>query len=442
MTDSSPLPEAVLLQKLRRVRLVALDVDGVLTDGRLHFDADGESFKSFHVHDGMGIKLLMEAGIEVAVVSARQSEPLARRVRELAIRHFLPHTRDKLGALRTLVDALGLDLEQVCFVGDDLLDLPAMAQVGFAASVADAHPSARSAAHFVASKKGGRGAVRQIADRILEARADTAAADRPEPRFGVVIPARFGSSRLPGKPLLDLAGKPMVLHVVENARRAGAEFVIVATDDERIRSAVAGAGQDVVMTKPDHASGTDRLAEVARILDMDHDAIVVNMQGDEPLLEGDLVRSVARALEACPSAGMATAASPIQDASMLLDPNVVKVTTDREGMALGFSRAPIPWVRDLFRPGEVSPTLPSDFVFLRHIGLYAYRVGALIRLAAQGPVALERAESLEQLRAQWLGIRIHVTVTDRAPARGVDTLADLDEVRAILERRQRGGDDG
>ncbi len=418
-------------QRLQGIRLVSLDVDGVLTDGGLYYQGDDELIVRFHVQDGLGIKLLREAGIEVAVISARSSTALRRRVEELGIRHFRTDTHDKLDALRQIAQSLGIGLEQACHVGDDLVDVPVMREVGFAASVADAHPAARQVAHWVASRRGGCGAVRQIADLLVEARSGAG------PEFGVIIPARFGSSRLPGKPLLDVAGKPMVLRVVDSARQAGASFVIVATDDERIQEAVTNAGVTAVMTSKDHASGTDRLAEVARCRGFSPESIVVNVQGDEPLLPSDWVRAVAEALAARPAVGMATAATAIREPAELMNPNVVKVTTDRDRLAVAFSRAPIPWVRGHFQPGQPIDVLPSGVEFLRHIGLYAYRVSALIEVAGQAPVRWEQAESLEQLRAQWLGIRIHVTVVDEAPGPGVDTEADLAAVRAVFEARGR-----
>ncbi|MDZ4064839.1 MAG: 3-deoxy-manno-octulosonate cytidylyltransferase, partial [Coriobacteriia bacterium] len=213
--------------------------------------------------------------------------------------------------------------------------------------------------------------------------------------------------------------------------------VVVATDDERIFSVVRDAGESVVMTSLSHASGTDRLAEVVKAKGLDDEDIVVNVQGDEPALDPGVIRKVAYALGSC-SAGMATVATPIREASELMDPNVVKVTTDRDGFALAFSRAPIPWVRGAFALGETLSALPSGVPFLRHVGLYAYRVRSLRSIASQAPVALERAESLEQLRAMWLGIRIHVSVVEEAPGRGVDTEEDFRAVRALFEKRSAG----
>lgn len=249
--------------------------------------------------------------------------------------------------------------------------------------------------------------------------------------FRVVIPARYASTRLPGKPLVDLAGAPMIVRVLERASRSGAEEVIVATDDERVRDAVAAAGGDARMTRPEHPSGSDRIAEVARAAAWPAETIVVNLQGDEPLLPPDLPRRLAEALEANPSAGIATMAVPITEAEEVFAPSAVKTVLDDEGFALTFSRAPIPWAREAFADGPPKE-LPEGIPFLRHLGLYAYRIGTLQALADSPPSVIERAESLEQLRALSAGVTIHVTVLDEAPPPGIDTPADLERVRRAL----------
>lgn len=254
-------------------------------------------------------------------------------------------------------------------------------------------------------------------------------------RFGIIIPARYGSTRLPGKPLRDLAGKPLVVRVLENARAAGADFLWVATDDERIARAVQGAGGTVVMTRADHVSGTDRLAEAAMARALPAETIVVNVQGDEPLLEPEHVRSVAAALAAHPEAGIATLATAVRGVAELFDPSAVKVVTDARGMALYFSRAPLPWARDHFEAGRIATELPDAPAYLRHVGLYAYTVGTLRRLASSPPAPMERLESLEQLRALWLGIGIHVTVTADPPPPGVDTELDLQRAAQVFRAR-------
>jgi len=253
--------------------------------------------------------------------------------------------------------------------------------------------------------------------------------------FGVIIPARFASKRLPGKPLLDLGGKPMVVRVMELAARAGAVFAVVATDDERVVEAVTAAGGEAVLTSPEHETGTDRLAEIARRMRLEPELVVVNLQGDEPTLPAELVRRVAETLLQEPEASLATLATPIKHRRELFDPNVVKVVLDQAGRALYFSRAPVPWLRDEFageNPRDVSRPLPED-TFLRHVGLYAYRVSTLLALSQTRPTTLERAESLEQLRALWLGMKIQVAVVPELPAPGVDTAEDATRVQKLFE---------
>lgn len=249
--------------------------------------------------------------------------------------------------------------------------------------------------------------------------------------FVVVIPARFASTRLPGKPLADLGGKPMILRVVERAVDSGAADVWVATDHDQVAQVVAEAGHNVMLTAPEHASGTDRIAEVAARLRWPDETIVVNVQGDEPLIDPGLVREVAAQLAAHDSASIATACHPLTDLASLFNPNVVKVVLDRAGFALYFSRAPIPYGRDAFQ--NMPSRLPADMPAYRHIGLYAYRA-AFLRLYSQfEPAAIERFEALEQLRALWHGHRITVAVTRQAPAAGVDTPEDLARVRAQFQ---------
>lgn len=249
--------------------------------------------------------------------------------------------------------------------------------------------------------------------------------------FRVVIPARYASTRLPGKPLADIAGQPMIVRVAAAARRSGADGVWVATDDERIVSAVGQHGFDVVMTDANHVSGTDRIAEVADQLNWDDAEIVVNVQGDEPLLDPALIDLVAGALRNDPDAAIATAAHPLASAADFFNPNVVKVVCDARGRALYFSRAPIPWDRDQF--GDRRDALPADLPALRHIGLYAYRVSFLRRFGQLAASPLERCESLEQLRALWHGYPIQVVSIDHPPAPGVDTPEDLERVRRLFD---------
>lgn len=251
-------------------------------------------------------------------------------------------------------------------------------------------------------------------------------------KFTVIIPARFASSRLPGKPLADLGGKPMVVRVAERAARSGAARVVVATDDARIAAAVTAHGHQALMTRRDHASGTDRIAEVAAKLRLPPGAIVVNVQGDEPLIAPALIRRVAENLAAHRAAAIATAACRIRDVRDMANPNMVKVVLDHEGYALYFSRAPIPYARDAFAAGI--RRLPKGVPVLRHLGIYAYRCKFLGAYARLEPAAIERAEALEQLRALAHGFRISVAISAAAPHPGVDTPADLRKVRQHLRR--------
>ena len=247
--------------------------------------------------------------------------------------------------------------------------------------------------------------------------------------FRVVIPARYASSRLPGKPLADIGGQPMVLRVLERALQAGAESVVVATDDARVQQAVAAAGYQALMTSPDHQSGTERLVEVAETLGWADDTLVVNVQGDEPLIDPLLIREAARQLVLHDDAVMATLAHPIHDHADFINPNVVKVVADEAGYALYFSRAPIPWPRDAFAAQQA---MPHELGALRHIGLYAYRVGFLRTYASLISSPLERYEMLEQLRVLGHGYRISLGITPTAPAPGVDTPEDLARVRGLF----------
>ena len=249
--------------------------------------------------------------------------------------------------------------------------------------------------------------------------------------FCVVIPARYASTRLPGKPLRLLAGKPLLQHAFERASESGASRVLIAADDARIVDAARGFGAEVLLTSSEHPNGTCRLAEVAERLGFADEQCVVNLQGDEPQIPGTLIDQVAEALLARPSAHLATLASPIRKVDELFSPHVVKVVLRNDGSALYFSRAPIPWARDAFA-GGAPDTLPSEVPYLRHIGLYGYRAGVLKALAKAPAVASEEAESLEQLRALALGLTVHVALCHEVPGHGVDTEADLRAVEALL----------
>ena len=247
--------------------------------------------------------------------------------------------------------------------------------------------------------------------------------------FTVLIPARLSSTRLPDKPLADIGGLPMVVRVAQRAEQSSAAQVVVAADSERIADACSRHGVRVVLTKPDHPSGSDRLAEACDQLGLAGSDVVVNVQGDEPLIEPTLIDAVAALLRERPQASMSTAAHAIHDVAEFVNPNVVKVVLQADGLALYFSRAPIPWWRDGFTQGVTALPDPAP---LRHIGIYGYRAGFLRDFPRMPQAPVESCEALEQLRALWHGHRIAVHVSDVAPGPGVDTPQDLERVRALF----------
>ena len=252
--------------------------------------------------------------------------------------------------------------------------------------------------------------------------------------FHVIIPARFASSRLPGKPLLTIGDRPLIQWVWQCARASGAASVVIATDDRRIREAALGFGADCLMTAAHHTSGTDRIAEVARTRGMAADDIVVNLQGDEPMMPPAVLGDVAEALRAGPQIDIATAVAPIRSRGEFLDASCVKALRAQDGRALYFSRAPVPWPRDGIVAGQ-----PAQFAGAwRHIGIYAYRVRSLLQFASWPPTPLEETEKLEQLRALERGMSIHLVTLQQAPPAGVDTPEDLERVRAGLAERPSG----
>ncbi len=251
--------------------------------------------------------------------------------------------------------------------------------------------------------------------------------------FTVLVPARLASTRLPNKPLADIAGLPMVVRVAQRAAASGALRVVVAADSTAILEACAAHGVQAVLTRADHPSGSDRLAEACGLLGLDGDDCVVNVQGDEPLIDPALVRRCAELLAERPDCVMSTAAHPLHERADYLNPNVVKVVLDAAGRALFFSRAPIPWWRDGLQDGQ--PTLPTPAP-LRHLGLYGYRAGFLRRFPQLQAAPLEHTEALEQLRVLWHGERIAVHVAAQGPGPGVDTPEDLARVRALFAAGQ------
>jgi 3-deoxy-manno-octulosonate cytidylyltransferase (CMP-KDO synthetase) len=247
--------------------------------------------------------------------------------------------------------------------------------------------------------------------------------------FTVLIPARLASTRLPDKPLADIGGVPMVVRVAQRAEQSSAAQVVVAADSERIADACSRHGVRVVLTRADHPSGSDRLAEACEQLGLERDDLVVNVQGDEPLIAPSLIDAVAQLLRDRPQASMSTAAHPIGSVAEFTNPNVVKVVLQADGLALYFSRAPIPWWRDGFAQGVNALPEPAP---LRHIGIYGYRAGFLREFPRLPPAPVESCEALEQLRALWHGHRIAVHVSEVAPGVGVDTPEDLERVRKLF----------
>lgn len=252
--------------------------------------------------------------------------------------------------------------------------------------------------------------------------------------FHVVIPARHASTRLPGKPLLHIAGKPMVIRVAEQAARSGAQQIWIATDHHAIANVVHEQGFKACLTRADHTSGTDRIAEVVEHQGWPDDTIVVNVQGDEPLIPPELIHAVAQHLHDHPECAIATACHAIHDEAAMRNPNIVKAVLDKDGNALYFSRAPIPYPRDSF---AAERGLPQEMPVLRHIGIYAYRAGFLRAYGQLAPAAIEQFESLEQLRALYHGYKIGVHICDDAPPAGVDTEQDLHTAREIFDEKNR-----
>ena len=249
-------------------------------------------------------------------------------------------------------------------------------------------------------------------------------------QFIVVIPARYGSTRLPGKPLRDIAGQPMIQRVWQQACKSAAARVVIATDDSRIEAAALKFGAEVCLTSADHVSGTDRLQEVAQLLELEDSQILVNVQGDEPLIPPSVINQVAANLEANIQAGVATLCEPVNTVEDFCNASVVKLVADAEGLARYFSRAPIPWPRDQF--ADNSNAMPEPNIVRRHIGIYAYRVAELTRFVGWPVAPTEQAESLEQLRFIWNSVAIHVADALESVPPGVDTEEDLQKVSKLI----------
>lgn len=387
------------------VRLVVSDVDGVLTDGRINVGEDGELFKSFDVKDGLAIVRWMEDGGDFAIITSRTSNAVAHRSAELGVETVRQGVGDKLSVVEELAAEYEVSLDSVAYVGDDDSDVSALETVGIGAVPGDASNEARRAADYVCERPGGEGAVREFLEQIGE---------RTKSAVGV-IPARYGSRRLPGKPLVEIAGKPMIQRVYERASAAAElDSVVVATDDERIVDAVESVGGDAVMTNPDHPTGTDRVAAV--VADREFD-IVVNIQGDEPLLDPGVIDATVAALRENPPR-IATPVSTIDAENELDSPHTVKVVTDAAGRALYFSRSRIPSKAE---PGAAR----------KHIGIYAFETDVLLSYVDMNS-DLEAQEDLEQLRLLENGHAIQ-TVDVEYDARDVNVEEDVRAVEEFIE---------
>jgi len=388
------------------VELVISDVDGVLTDGSIQIGPDGELFKTFDVKDGLGIVSWLDDGGEFVVVTGRESKIVENRATELGVAEVYQGVSDKLSKAKDIVEKRDLTLEDVAYIGDDVSDQELLAAVGVSCCPADAVPEVRATCEYVSDREGGDRAVRDILDYL-----------RGQDRSVLgVIPARYGSTRLPGKPLVDLAGKPMVQRVYEKATCADLlDDVVVATDDERIVEAVENIGGTAVMTDPKHPTGTDRVAAVARKRGID---VTVNIQGDEPLIDPAVIDATVEALLDS-TAGVATPVSLIEDESLLDDKNTVKVTRQSDGKALYFSRSPVP------SQGAVGETY-------KHIGLYAFETDLLLKYVEMDS-KLEDQEDLEQLRLLEHGYDIQTVLVDYN-SEEVNVEADIERVERILEQ--------
>lgn len=406
---------------LNKNKVLVVDCDGVLTDGAIYYSSTGAMVKGFHVQDGLGLKRLLNHGIECAIITGRKDQNLFLRTKELGITRVFQGVEDKSAVVEELCKTIGVSEEGVVFIGDDLNDLPVLRMVGFPIAVANAVPEVKRVAKYVTEKPGGAGAVREVCDMLLHS---VGAAMKT---MGV-IPARYESTRFPGKPLAHLDGYPLVYHVFRRACESDLDEVLVATDDERISEACQELGCRVVLTSKDHQSGSDRVAEVAGRCEADS---LINIQGDEPLISPVLINELLHQLRSDPLVDMVTAKKRTPRFDEASNPNVVKVVTDNDGYALYFSRSPVPYVKGKNGARHPNAMGAAGTQWFKHIGIYGYKREALLRLQHLPPSDLELAESLEQLRALANGMRIRVIETEY-DSLGVDTPEDLEKVRKIV----------
>jgi len=407
-----------IIKKFKAIKLLILDIDGVLTDGGVYFDDSGQTMRRFHVHDGLGIKSLMSSGVNCAIITAHTSKSVENRAAQLGISELYQGVKDKATVLNEIINKINITTESVAYVGDDLNDLPTLKQVGFPITVANSVPEVKQAALYVTKKDGGCGAVREVCDLILQS-------IKGKQKAVGVIPARYDSTRFPGKPLALINNHPLVYHVYKKAIEAGLDKVVIATDDQRILNACQELECKVVLTSGDHRSGTDRVAAVAKNDDAD---IFINIQGDEPLIEPVLIDELVHVLSEEPTLDIATFKKAIRAEEEIESPHIVKVVVDKNGYAQYFSRSAIPYLAD----GKDEHRKKQYITFYKHIGIYGYRKSSLLRMAELPASPLELAESLEQLRALEHGMRIKVIETDYESI-GVDTPEDLERVRAFIK---------
>ncbi|GLK68987.1 hypothetical protein GCM10008179_26250 [Hansschlegelia plantiphila] len=402
-----------------RAKALVMDFDGVFTDDRVLVDQDGREAVFASRSDGMGLDRLRDLTAIRTLILSKESNPVvSARARKLRI-EVRQGVLNKLPELDRWLEENGLAREDAVYIGNDVNDLDCLRAVGFPVAPSDARPEALAAARQVTSAPGGRGALRELCEALIEAVSTTAAA-RSAIRPVVLIPARLGASRLPNKPLADIAGEPMITHVWRRASEAGVGPVIVATDSAEVAEAVARVGGRAELTRADHASGSDRISEALAAVDPDCDFnVVLNVQGDLPTIDPEAIRRSLTPLDD-PEVEIATLVAEIRREEEKTAPSVVKMIGSEidpgRFRCLYFTRAAAPW-----GPGPLH----------HHIGLYAYRRAALERFVALPPSPLERREKLEQLRAIEAGMRVDAVAVEVVPL-GVDTPEDLARAREIM----------
>lgn len=405
-----------IYKKFQGIKLLVIDVDGTLTDGSIYYDDSGESTRKFHVHDGFGIKTLMNTGIECVILTAKRSKAVEHRALQLGIVELYQGIQDKAKALNQIVDKLNILTDSVAYIGDDINDLPALKLVGLPIAVANANTEVKQAAVYITNKQGGYGAVREVCDLIIQG-------IKSKLKVVGVIPARYASTRFPGKPLALINNYPLVYHVYSKAKKAQLDDVIIATDDNRILDSCLKLGCKVVLTSTQHLTGSDRVAEVAKNYEAD---IFINIQGDELLITPSLINKIAQILKDNKFLDIATARKKIQVQEELDNSNVVKIVVDNNNNVLYFSRMAIP-----FNVNKADSKRGKDIDYYKHVGIYGYRKDALLRFTALPPSPLELCESLEQLRALENDFSIQAIETNYDSI-GVDVPEDLERVKKLL----------